>query len=48
MKKAKKVIRPEANELIKVQLDYRTIIYVKSMNALQSWLSRYPKAKVLE
>lgn len=32
---------------IKVQLDARTIIFLRSKNALKMWLSKYPEAKVL-
>lgn len=33
---------------IKVQLDYRTIITVRSPQALDMWLAKYPEAKVLD
>lgn len=36
-----------SSESIKVQLDSRTIIFVRNKIALKSWLSRYPKAKVI-
>lgn len=32
---------------IKVQLDYRTTITVRTKAALKSWLERYPEAKVI-
>ena len=35
------------NERIKVQLDARTIIFLRSKNALKMWLLKYPGAKVL-
>ncbi|MCC7302683.1 MAG: hypothetical protein IT233_08575 [Bacteroidia bacterium] len=47
MKKSKKAVKDPSGEVIKVQLDHRTIIYVKSKSALQSWLTRYPNAKVI-
>ncbi len=47
MKKLKKVIKEVSADLIKVQLDHRTIIYVKNKHVLQSWLSRYPNARIL-
>ena len=34
-------------ERIKVQLDARTIIFLRSKNALKMWLLKYPGAKVL-
>ena len=36
-----------SSESIKVQLDSRTIIFVRSKGALKSWMSRYPKAKII-
>ena len=48
MKKLKKQLGEISADLIKVQLDHKTIIYVKSKAALQSWLSRYPNARILE
>ena len=47
MKKIKKIQKEFAGETIKVQLDHRTIIYVKSKASLQNWLSRYPNAKIV-
>lgn len=44
--RTKKVIidnRPK----IKIQLDERTTITVRTMGALDAWKERYPKAKVL-
>jgi hypothetical protein len=32
---------------IKVRLDYRTIIVLKSLSALKTWRKRYPKAVVM-
>ncbi len=32
---------------IKVQLDRRTVITLKSLSALDSWKKRYPQAQVL-
>ena len=34
-------------KLIKVQLDYRTVITISSIEKLKSWLFRYPEAKVI-
>jgi hypothetical protein len=36
-----------AADSIKVQLDYRTIIFLKSKNALKFWLNRYPNARII-
>lgn len=33
---------------IKVQLDYRTMIVVRTMNAFKAWKERYPEAKLIE
>lgn len=32
---------------IKVRLDHRTIITIKTKEALKSWLVKYPEAKVI-
>ena len=45
--KAKKQIvdnRPK----IKIQIDYRTIITVRSMDAFKAWKERYPEAKLVD
>ncbi len=46
MKTKKEVIdnRPR----FKVQIDTKTVITVRSMNAVKSWIERYPAAKVLD
>lgn len=31
----------------KVQIDYRTVITVRTMEALKSWQQRYPEAKLV-
>jgi len=31
----------------KVQIDYRTIITVRTMEALKSWQQKYPEAKLV-
>lgn len=41
MKKA-----PEG-KVIKLQVDYRTIISVRSQKALEMWMEKYPNAKVV-
>jgi hypothetical protein len=47
MKKEKKNTEKISGERIKVQLDYRTIIFLKSKASLKSWLARYPKARII-
>jgi hypothetical protein len=32
---------------IKIQLDYKTIITVRSMNAFELWKDKYPEAKII-
>ena len=34
-------------KLIKVQLDYRTVITISDIEKLKAWLFRYPEAKVI-
>ncbi len=46
MKKVEYVKKASAN-LIKVQLDYRTVITISSIEKLKTWLIRYPEAKVI-
>jgi len=33
---------------VKLQLDYRTIIYVRNQEALDMWMEKYPGARILE
>ena len=40
-------IKKAAASLIKVQLDYRTVITISSIEKLKAWLVRYPEAKVI-
>ena len=50
MRKTKKQKAKEENRTmakIKVQLDSKTIIFLRSMQALKNWLVRYPEAKVI-
>lgn len=37
----------EGVKLIKVRLDARTIVHLKSMKAFPFWQGRYPQAKVI-
>ena len=46
--KAKKKTKPvSADKLIKVQLDERTTITIRKMDALKFWKERYPTARVI-
>ncbi|MEW6469845.1 MAG: hypothetical protein AB1458_13035 [Bacteroidota bacterium] len=49
MKKAKekKSVVKSLGERIKVRLDSKTIIILRSKQALKMWLSKYPDAKVI-
>lgn len=33
---------------IKLQLDYKTIIYVRNQAALDMWMGKYPGAKIID
>lgn len=46
MKKVEYIKKVTAN-LIKVQLDYRTVITISNIEKLKAWLTRYPDAKVI-
>ncbi len=43
----KKIIAASKNKLIKLQLDYKTIVTLKNPISLQTWLDKYPGAKVI-
>ncbi|HTB31474.1 MAG TPA: hypothetical protein VK808_05570 [Bacteroidia bacterium] len=43
----KEIITTSAQKLIKVQLDYRTCIYIKNIATLQVWLPKYPNATII-
>jgi len=45
--KAKKEIIDNRPKL-KVQIDNRTVITVRSMQAAKSWMERYPAAKLID
>jgi hypothetical protein len=47
--KRKLAQRPPVNpgEKIKMRLNSRTIIIVRSMDAVKMWLSRYPGAQII-
>lgn len=44
-----KPVAPKTNgaDIIKLQVDYRTVIMVKSKKALEMWMEKYPNAKVV-
>jgi len=35
------------HKLIKVQLNRQTVIYIRHLSALKTWIERYPEAKVV-
>ncbi len=39
--------KPSDVPVIKLQVDYRTVISVKTQSALEMWMKKYPNAKVL-
>lgn len=45
--KTKKAIIDDNRPKIKIQLDYKTTIIVRTKNALESWLLKFPEAKVI-
>jgi hypothetical protein len=45
--KTKKAIIDDNRPKIKIQLDYKTTIIVRTKNALESWLHKFPEAKVI-
>ncbi|MBK7184203.1 MAG: hypothetical protein IPH89_15550 [Bacteroidetes bacterium] len=46
MKTKKEIIdnRPK----VKVQIDYRTVITVRSEQAAKTWMEKYPAAKIID
>jgi hypothetical protein len=44
-----KMVAPKTNgaDVIKLQVDYKTVIMVKSQKALEMWMGKYPNAKVV-
>lgn len=49
MKRQKSMPPPIApGSRIKIRLNYRTIITVRTMEAVQMWLEKYPGAQVIE
>ena len=45
--KAKKIIL-DSRPKIKIQLDNKTTVTVRSAYALKSWQERYPEAKIID
>jgi len=43
----KDIITTSKQKLIKVRLDYKTLIYLTNIASLKTWLTRYPEATVL-
>lgn len=43
----KKIIKTSKHKLIKVRLDYKTVITLSRMSSLAVWLIRYPDAKLI-
>jgi hypothetical protein len=47
VKKEQKGLVKQLGDQIKLQLDYRTTIVLRSKAALAMWMSKYPDAKVI-
>lgn len=45
--KIKDIITTSKQKLIKVRLDYKTLIYLTDLASLKAWLVKYPEATVL-
>ena len=45
--KTKKVVE-DNRPRFKVQIDYKTVITVRTMDAVKNWIQRYPAAKLVE
>lgn len=48
MKRAKNKAKIATGARIKLQVDYRTIITVRTQEALDMWMEKYPSAKIIE
>ena len=46
--KTKKLITEDNRPRFKVQIDYKTVITVRTMEAVKSWIQRYPAAKLVD
>ena len=45
--KIKEVLTASTQKLIKVRLDYKTLIYLTNIASLKVWLAKYPDATVI-
>lgn len=45
--KTKKLVE-DTRPRFKVQIDYKTLITVRTMEAVKSWIQRYPEAKLVD
>ena len=45
--KTKKIVE-DNRPRYKVQVDHKTVITVRTMEAVKSWIQRYPAAKLLD
>ena len=43
-----KKIKIDNRPIFKVRIDYRTVITVRSLDAIKMWQEKYPEAKILE
>jgi hypothetical protein len=47
MKTKKNKASKDTSSFIKLQIDYRTVITVSSKKSADSWMQRYPNAKII-
>lgn len=47
MKTKKNKSNKDTSAFIKLQIDYKTIITVSSKKSADSWMQRYPNAKII-
>jgi molybdopterin-binding protein len=45
--KIKSIIETSKDTLIKVRLDYRTLVTITNMAAFEMWQKRFPEAKII-
>jgi hypothetical protein len=43
----KEIITTSKQKLIKVRLDYKTLIYITNISSLKTWLQKYPEATII-
>ncbi|HEU4716611.1 MAG TPA: hypothetical protein VFU15_02210 [Bacteroidia bacterium] len=48
--KRQKSLKPavKAGDRIKLRIDYRTVIVVRSQEALAMWMSKFPAAQIID